>query len=159
VNISGLTADNDLSMPDSLFFSKATNVFWIHTDDIEYTDVTNCMTLAALPGYVGDGASRTVTNVDSAGRTRAVKTYACYPLGTRLKRFLVGPVQCEMTGFSESPDGKALFVNVQHPGVLTPAAALGNPASYTSHWPDGGTARPRSATLVITRNDGGVIGV
>jgi secreted PhoX family phosphatase len=159
VNISGLTADNDLSMPDSLFFSKATSVFWIHTDDIEYTDVTNCMTLAALPGYVGDGAARTVTNVDAAGQTRAVRTYACYPLGTRLKRFLVGPVQCEMTGFSESPDGKALFVNVQHPGVLTPAAALGNPAAYTSHWPDGGMARPRSATLVITRNDGGAIGV
>jgi secreted PhoX family phosphatase len=117
------------------------------------------MTLAALPGYVGDGIARTVTNVDAAGQTRAVKTYACYPLGTRLKRFLVGPVQCEMTGFSESPDGKALFVNVQHPGVLTPAAALGNPAFYTSHWPDGGVARPRSATLVITRNDGGAIGV
>lgn len=24
--------------------------------------------------------------------------------------------------------------------------------------PDGGTARPRSATIVITKNDGGVIG-
>jgi len=159
VNISGLTAENDFSMPDSLFFSKSTNICWIHTDDTAYTDVSNCMTLAALPGYVGDGASRTVTNIDSAGRTRAVKTYACHPLGSRLKRFLVGPVQCEMTGFSESPDGKALFVNVQHPGVLTPAAALGNPAFYTSHWPDGGMARPRSATLVITRDDGGAIGV
>jgi secreted PhoX family phosphatase len=159
VNISGLTAENDFSMPDSLFFSKTTTICWIHTDDTAYTDVSNCMTLAALPGYVGDGAARTVTNIDGAGRTRAVKTYACHPLGTRLKRFLVGPVQCEMTGFSESPDGKALFVNVQHPGVLTPAAALGNPAIYTSHWPDGGMARPRSATLVITRDDGGAIGV
>ena len=30
---------------------------------------------------------------------------------------------------------------------------------YSSHWPDGGMARPRSATIVITRNDGGVIGL
>jgi secreted PhoX family phosphatase len=52
-----------------------------------------------------------------------------------------------------------LFVNIQHPGEDTPAANIGNPSLFTSHWPDGGNARPRSATIVIQREDGGVIGV
>ena len=124
--------------------SQSTGICWISTDDGYYTDVTNCMTLAALPGFVGDGTAITVTNTDAAGATKQVQTSASYPLGSRLKRFLVGPIFCEMSGITESPDGRALFVNVMHPG---------------GHWPDGGTARPRSATVVITRDDGGVIGV
>ena len=159
VNVSGLTAENDFSSPDSLYFSPATKICWIHTDDSAYTDVTNCMTLAALPGYVGDGTTRTIMNTDASGSTKQVQTSASYPLGARWKRFLVGPVQCEMSGFAESPDGRALFVHVMHPGEGTPASSLGTPSAYTSHWPDGGAARPRSATVVITRNDGGQIGV
>jgi hypothetical protein len=37
-------------------------------------------------------------------------------------------------------------------------ANIGNPAGFNSHWPGGGTSRPRSATVVITRADGGTIG-
>jgi len=46
---------------------------------------------------------------------------------------------------------------VQHPGATTSPKdfAVGK---LTSHWPDGQGAIPRSATLVITREDGGVIG-
>jgi secreted PhoX family phosphatase len=159
INVSGLTADNDFSSPDGLWFSKATNVCWIQTDDGAYTDVTNCMLLAALPGAVGDGGVKTITNTDSTGATKQVQTYVGASLGTKLRRFLVGPVECEITGLAESPDGRALFVNIQHPGEDTPAASIGNPSAFSSHWPDGGTSRPRSATIVITRNDGGVIGV
>ena len=64
VNLSGLTADNDFSSPDGLWFSKATNVCWIQTDDGAYTDKTNCMLLAALPGEVSDGGVKTITNTD-----------------------------------------------------------------------------------------------
>lgn len=159
VNLSGLDADNDFSSPDGLWFSHATNICWIQTDDGAYTDVTNCMLLAALPGTVGDGAARTITNTDSTGATKQVQTYVGAAPGPKLRRFLVGPKECEITGLAESPDGKALFVNIQHPGEDTPSTAIGNPSAYTSHWPDGGNARPRSATLVITRKDGGVIGV
>ena len=56
-------------------------------------------------------------------------------------------------------DGRALFVNIQHPGEDMRNADIGNPTRYPSHWPDGGMARPRSATVVITRDDGGVIGI
>jgi secreted PhoX family phosphatase len=57
-----------------------------------------------------------------------------------------------------TPDGRTLFVGIQHPGEL------GTPAAPTSHWPDsqsgpaGATVRPRSAIVVITKNDGGVVG-
>ncbi|WP_194722535.1 PhoX family protein [Noviherbaspirillum malthae] len=157
VNVSNLTANNDFSSPDGLWFSNNTGLLWIQTDDGAYTDVTNCMMLAAVPGKVGDGGKKTITNVDGA-TTRAIDTYVgAAPGDTNLRRFLVGPKECEITGVAETPDGKALFVNIQHPGEDT-KPAYSNPASFGSHWPDGGNARPRSATIVITKNDGGVVG-
>jgi len=155
VNLSGLSADNDFSSPDGLWFSHATNICWIQTDDGAYTDVTNCMLLAALPGQVGDGAAKTITNTDAGGATAQVQTYVGAAPGARLKRFLVGPVDCELTGVAETPDGRALFVNIQHPGETTAAANIDSPLSS---WPGAAGSRPRSATIVITRNDGGVIG-
>lgn len=158
VNLSDLTDANDFSSPDGLWFSKANaGLLWIETDDGAYTDVTNCMLLAAIPGRVGDGDARLVTNVDGAS-TSSVTTYVGAALGEqRLRRFLVGPKECEITGIAETPDGKTLFVNIQHPGEATaPNFATGE---FGSHWPDGGLSRPRSATIVITRNDGGEVGI
>ena len=63
---------------------------------------------------------------------------------------------CEITGIAESGDGKAIFVNIQHPGEEGTSAT--DPTKFGSHWPDGGTARPRSATIVSTKDDGGRIG-
>jgi hypothetical protein len=64
---------------------------------------------------------------------------------------------------TETEDGKTLFVNIQHPGESTPALGTAAQFALESAWPGnqgyGQTGRPRSATLVITRNDGGVIGV
>jgi secreted PhoX family phosphatase len=159
VNVSGLTAANDLSSPDGLWFSKAApGLMWIQTDDGAYTDVTNCMLLAAIPGSVGDGGKKMITSVDGA-TTKAVETYVGKPPGEgSLRRFLTGPKECEITGIAESPDGTTLFVNIQHPGEET-AANLALPSSFGSHWPDGANARPRSTTIAITRDDGGLIAV
>jgi secreted PhoX family phosphatase len=64
------------------------------------------------------------------------------------RRFLTGPAGCEITGFHTTPDNRTAFVNVQHPGEGTP-----------SNWPDfAPDGRPRSATVVIRKKDGGVIG-
>ncbi len=73
-----------------------------------------------------------------------------------VRRFLVGPRGCELTGVITTPDMKTMFVNIQHPGE--PDSERSNPAEVTkvSNWPD--NARPRSATVVITKIDGGVIG-
>jgi secreted PhoX family phosphatase len=159
INISALDASNDFSSPDGMWFSQAApGLLWLETDDGAYTDVTNCMLLAALPGRIGDGAARTITNVDGATTATQATIVGKAPGTDGLRRFLVGPKECEITGIAESGDGRALFVNIQHPGEDT-APNYANPASFGSHWPDGGTARPRSATVVITRNDGGLIGL
>lgn len=163
VNISGLTADNDFSSPDGLWFSQASpGLAWLQTDDGAYTQVTNCMMLAAIPGQVGDGERITITNTAKDGKQHQQTTIVgAKPgvAGTQLSRFLVGPKGCEITGIAESGDGRAIFVNIQHPGENTAEADIGTPSLFESHWPDGGLARPRSATIVITRDDGGVVGV
>jgi secreted PhoX family phosphatase len=166
VNVSGLTADNDLSSPDGLYFSRATSplgkvkpVLWIQTDDGAMTDRTNCMMLAAMPGSVGDGGAKTITNKDATGATASQATIVGAPAtAATLRRFLVGPKQCEITGIDMTPDGRTLFVGIQHPGEE------GTPAAPSSHWPDSqssatvaATVRPRSAIIAITKDDGGTI--
>jgi len=84
---------------------------------------------------------------------------ACDPATGEVRRFLTGPVGCEITGCTLTPDGRTMFVNVQHPGESP--GERSDPAAPTrfSNWPDGpGAGRPRSATVVIRRRDGGVIG-
>ena len=158
VNLSNLSDGNDLSSPDGLVFSQATGVCWIQTDDGAYTDTTNCMLLAALPGQRGDGASRTLSYGD-----KKVTTHVGRPqTAATLKRFLVGPKGAEITGITETPDGRAIFVNIQHAGENTKMSDVNDPSKYESQWPSnagyGAGKRPRSATIVITKNDGGVIG-
>lgn len=160
VNLSALGADNDFSSPDGMWFSQAApGLLWLETDDSKYTDVTNCMLLAALPGKVGDGVAKTITNVDGASTGQQATFVGKAPGTDGLRRFLVGPVDCEITGIAESGDGRALFVNIQHPGENTVKTDIGTPSKFLSHWPEGGNARPRSATVVITKNDGGLIGL
>ncbi|UGV31716.1 PhoX family phosphatase [Halopseudomonas aestusnigri] len=123
-----LIADNILSSPDGLWIDPDSRV-WIQMDS-GYTDpFGNCAMLVADP-TTGD-----------------------------LKRFLVGPIDQEITGITMTPDQRTLFINVQHPGEGTSATdfAAGN---YTSSWPDfmPATRPPRSATVVVWKNDGGIVG-
>lgn len=150
INLSGLNDNNDLSSPDGMWFDPR-GVLWIQTDDGAYTDTTNCMMLAALPGKVGDGAKA----ITSAGQETIVGKQVT---DENLRRFLTGPKQCEITGVTMTPDYKAIFINVQHPGEDSPSfdkPSSNWPASQKD--PSNKTARPRSATVVITRKDGGVI--
>ncbi|MDP1954729.1 MAG: PhoX family phosphatase [Polaromonas sp.] len=81
------------------------------------------------------------------------------PATGETKRFLTGPAGCEITGVTFTPDRRAVFINIQHPGET--ASERGDPAQpkAVSHWPDGPTGgRPRSATVVIRRKDGGIVG-
>ncbi|MES1146939.1 MAG: alkaline phosphatase PhoX, partial [Solimonas sp.] len=153
VNLSGLAPENDFSSPDGLWFD-ARGVLWIQTDDGAYTDVTNCMMLAALPGEVGDGGPIDVSGQASfAGKPASVDT---------LKRFLVGVPGSEITGVDLTPDSKTLFVGIQHPGET------GSLTEFQSNWPAASGAdatltgaasnRPRTATIAIRRIDGGDIG-
>lgn len=118
--------------PDGLWFD-ARGVLWIQTD----------VSMRALNkgDYVNIGNNQML---------------AADPMTKEIRRFLTGPRGCEITGVVTTPDGRTMFVNIQHPGE--PANERSNPAQPTvvSSWPDG--ARPRSATVVIRKNDGGVIG-
>ena len=60
-------------------------------------------------------------------------------------QFASGPAECEMTGPAWTPDGKTLFLSIQHPGEESESAE-----SPSSHWPNGGTEIPRPATVAIT---------
>lgn len=69
---------------------------------------------------------------------------AANPVTREIKRFFVGPVGCEVTGVVTTPDVKTMFVNIQHPEVDWPFGTEGD--------------HPRDATVIVTRDDGGVVG-
>ena len=118
-----INAANTFNSPDGLAFDTAGRL-WIQTDG----------------NYSNSG--------DFAGQGN--NSMLCADPKTReIRRFLVGPKECEVTGITFTPDHKTMFVNIQHPGEGGKGA---------SHWPEGGHALPRSATVVITKDDGGVIG-
>jgi uncharacterized protein len=84
---------------------------------------------------------------------------ACDPATGQTRRFLTGPVNCEITGAAWTPDMKTLFINIQHPGESpTERMDPAEPRKF-SNWPDFlPNGRPRSATVVIRKMDGGLIG-
>lgn len=165
VNLSGLTADNDFSSPDGLWFARPQNpsgqglpLLWIQSDDGAFVDRTNNQMLAALPGRVGDGGARTIINTGSTGATAQQATIVGAAATTAtLKRFLVGPKECEITGVDTTPDGRTLFVGIQHPGED------GTPTAPSSNWPQSqagnATGRPRSGVVVVTKDNGGIVGI
>jgi secreted PhoX family phosphatase len=121
--------------PDGLRFD-AGGMLWIQTDIS-----TSAMHQGA---YKGMGNNMMLCADPATGET---------------KRFLTGPAGCEITGVSFTPDRRAVFINIQHPGET--ASERSDPAQpqAVSHWPDGpGGGRPRSATVVIRRKDGGMVG-
>ncbi|KAF1070744.1 PhoX family phosphatase [Variovorax sp.] len=128
------SADADLfGSPDGLHFDSG-GLLWIQTDMSGQ--------LIGKPPYTALGNNQMLV---------------ADPVTGRIKRFLTGPSGCEITGCVVAPDRRALFVNVQHPGESRDDGS----ATHNSAWPDGtapGSARPRSATLVIRRRDGGIVG-
>lgn len=68
---------------------------------------------------------------------------AANPDTREIKRFLVGPTNCEVTGVVTTPDRTSMFVGIQHPNA----------------WPENSAAgHPRSSVVLVTRDEGGVIG-
>ncbi|WP_060492712.1 PhoX family phosphatase [Pseudomonas sp. NBRC 111140] len=139
INRSGLTELNQFASPDGMSFDSR-GILWFETDNGEttLTDYTNDQLLAVIPTDL----------VDASGKQVPVNAQN----QVALRRFFVGPNDCEVTGISFTPDNKTLFVNIQHPGnwPYTDKATDATPA--------GATVRPRASTVVIQRNDGGEIG-
>ncbi|MFN7642784.1 MAG: PhoX family protein [Burkholderiales bacterium] len=121
--------------PDGLWFDSR-GLLWIQTD----AHATNMY----QGDYAGVGSNMMLAADPKTGETR---------------RFLVGPVNCEITGVDCTPDMRTMFVNVQHPGESpTDRSDPADPTKFST-WPSGVKGqRPRSATVVIRKNDGGIIG-
>ena len=127
-------ADADIfGAPDGLHFDSG-GLLWIQTDMSGQ--------VIGKPPYAGLGNNAMLCANVATGQIR---------------RFMTGPPGCEMTGCVVAPDRRTLFVNIQHPGETRDDGD----APPSSAWPDGkapGQARPRSATLVVRRHDGGIVG-
>ena len=83
---------------------------------------------------------------------------ACDVATREVRRFMTGPANCEVTGVTWTPDMRTMFLNIQHPGE-TPSdrSDPADPGKFSS-WPGAPGSRPRSATVVVRKRDGGVIG-
>jgi secreted PhoX family phosphatase len=66
------------------------------------------------------------------------------PTTGHIRRFMVGPQGCEITGITFSNDQRTVMIGIQHPGTAWPNADK-----------DG---VPRSSVIAIRREDGGIIG-
>ena len=102
-----------------------------------------------------DISTSTLSKGDYQGMSNNMMLAADVATG-EVRRFLVGPRGCEITGCIATPDLRSMFINIQHPGETASERSNPDAPSLISSWPD--QARPRSATVVITKLDGGVIG-
>jgi secreted PhoX family phosphatase len=117
-----------------------------------------------VPAYVPDDTSINPTNNPSIGDVVAER------IEISRRGLLLGTAATTALTFVGSPI-VAHDAAAQAAAPATAPASLKRPtqlgfhsvakslADTGSHWPDGGTARPRSATVVVTKNDGGVVGV
>jgi hypothetical protein len=115
---SNINAENMFNSPDGLGFDKDGRL-WILTDGEDSNE----------GDFAGMGNNQMLCGDPATGEIR---------------RFLVGPTGCEVTGLTFSDDHKTMFVGIQHPSGGFP------------DYQNGG--KPRSSIVMVTREDGGVIG-
>jgi len=138
VGYQGNIVGDDYGAPDGVWIDKDGRL-WIETD--QGGDATG--------DFANIGGNMLLCADIATGETR---------------RFLTSVPKSEVTGVITTPDGRTMFVGIQHPGEDWTG-------SFTerSNWPDSGVngpttfkgttpQKPRSSVVVITKDDGGVIG-
>ncbi|CAB3699999.1 PhoX family protein [Achromobacter pestifer] len=117
-NITGNIKGDEFSSPDGIRVDPQGRL-WVQTDSGTGTDITDIF------------GNNSMYYIDQ-------KT-------GESKRFLVGPLGCEITGIAYTPDLTTFFINIQHPNRAWNTLRAG-----------GGDAR--SATVVVRRQDGKPVG-
>lgn len=124
-NLKGNINGDYFSSPDGLRIDPQGRL-WVQTDH-------------NLTGTAGTLNGSAATMVQAFGNN---SMYYVDQSTKQSKRFLVGPVGCEITGIAYTPDLKSFFINIQHP---------------EGNWPVAGQP-PRSTTIVVRRTDGQPVG-
>ena len=129
------------SNPDNLAFGTSPHDLWVVTD-------ISTSRINVDPNFAWHG-NNAIFYVPLRGRN-----------ANTAFRFANAPVEAELTGPTFLHQQKTLFLNVQHPGEETPnrGGVPGNPATYTSWWPEGnrtaGTGtpgKPRPSLVAIRK--------
>jgi len=121
-NLTGNINGDTFSSPDGLRIDPQGRL-WVQTDH-------------SVPGNSGVAGK----TIDQAFGHNAM--FYVDQASKQSKRFLVGPLGCEITGLAYTPDLRTFFVNIQHP---------------TGNWPVAGE-QPRSSTIVVRRTDSQPVG-
>jgi uncharacterized protein len=104
-------------------------------------------------GFDPTGRLWIVTDSDNPG----TPNNGCFVVPTEgaerglLRQLASGPAGCEVCGCEFTPDGRTLFLSIQHPGE---GGTLEKPRS---HWPDGNGLPARAALVAVEREDGRTI--
>jgi hypothetical protein len=98
--------DKGFGSPDGLWFDPR-GVLWIQTD-----------------------VSTSVQNRGPYAKLGNNQMLAADVTTGEIRRFLTGPAGCEITGVTVAPDGRSLFVNIQHPRAGERAQQSANPARH-----------------------------
>ncbi len=110
--------------PDNLLFDRNNNLWVI-------TDISSSKLGSGIYAtFKNNGAFVVPGGLDSAA-------------GGDVFQFASAPVEAELTGPTFTPDGKTLFLAVQHPGEESE-----DPKNPTSTWPSG--EKPKSSVVAIT---------
>jgi secreted PhoX family phosphatase len=114
--------DSGVSCPDNMAFDRKGNL-WVTTD-------MSGMNKEPYTKFKNNGLFFLPMTGENAGRAYLVAT---------------APNEAELTGPTFSPDGRTLFLSVQHPGELSQSFE-----ALTSHWPGGGNSIPKPAVVAIS---------
>jgi secreted PhoX family phosphatase len=142
-----------------------------HADPVKRGNVKGAVAFAQPDGCHIDQRGVVWIQTDSSAQNMASADWAnignnqmvaADPSTGEVRRFLTGPIGCEITAVQFTPDMRTMFVNIQHPGEAPlPHPGRNDPKKpkAISSWPDGDKGgRPRSATIAIRRKDGGIVG-